>query len=53
MPTLVLHARDDALVPFEEGRHLAPLIPGVGFVSLDSSHHILFEDEACLGRAPL
>jgi pimeloyl-ACP methyl ester carboxylesterase/DNA-binding CsgD family transcriptional regulator len=45
VPTLVLHARDDALVPFEEGRHLASLIPRAGFVSLDSANHILLEDE--------
>lgn len=45
VPTLVLHARDDALVPFEEGRHLASLIPGAKFVSLNSANHILLEDE--------
>jgi pimeloyl-ACP methyl ester carboxylesterase/drug/metabolite transporter (DMT)-like permease len=27
VPTLVLHARGDARVPFDEGRHLAALIP--------------------------
>lgn len=43
--TLVMHARDDALVPFEEGRRLASLIPGARFASLDSSNHILLEDE--------
>lgn len=45
VPTLVMHARDDALVPFEEGRHLASLIPAARFVSLDSANHILLEDE--------
>jgi DNA-binding CsgD family transcriptional regulator len=45
VPTLVLHARDDALVPFEEGRHLAALVPGAQFVPLDSRNHILLEDE--------
>lgn len=44
------HARDDALVPFEEGRHLASLIPGAGFVSLDSANHILLEDEPAWGE---
>lgn len=44
-PTLVLHARDDALVPFDEGRHLAALIPHAKFVSLDSANHILLENE--------
>jgi pimeloyl-ACP methyl ester carboxylesterase len=33
-PTLVLHPRDDALVPFSEGRLLATLIPGARFVAL-------------------
>lgn len=45
MPTLVLHSRHDALVPFEEGRHLTSLIPGARFVSLDSANHILLEHE--------
>ena len=44
-PTLVLHARDDARVPFEEGRHFASLIPGARFVSLASRNHILLEGE--------
>jgi pimeloyl-ACP methyl ester carboxylesterase len=44
-PTLVLHARDDARVPFEEGRLFASLIPGARFVSLASRNHILLEGE--------
>lgn len=44
-PTLVLHARGDARVPFEEGRYLAGLIPGASFVPLDSRNHILLESE--------
>jgi pimeloyl-ACP methyl ester carboxylesterase/DNA-binding CsgD family transcriptional regulator len=40
-PTLVMHARDDAVVPFEEGRLLAALIPGSRFVSLDGVSHML------------
>jgi pimeloyl-ACP methyl ester carboxylesterase/DNA-binding CsgD family transcriptional regulator len=40
-PTLVLHARDDALAPFSEGRLLATLIPGARFVPLDSRNHVL------------
>src|ERR1700730_16630639 len=31
VPTLVLHCRDDAVVPFEEGRRLAALIPKAPF----------------------
>lgn len=44
-PTLVLHPRDDALVPFSEGRLLATLIPGARFVALESRNHILLADE--------
>lgn len=44
-PTLVLHARDDALVPFEEGRVLAALIPGARLVGLESRNHILLAGE--------
>jgi pimeloyl-ACP methyl ester carboxylesterase len=45
IPTLVMHARDDASVPFDEGRSLAASIPGARFVPLDSKNHILLEDE--------
>jgi pimeloyl-ACP methyl ester carboxylesterase/DNA-binding CsgD family transcriptional regulator len=44
-PTLVIHPRDDALVPFAEGRLLATLIPGARFVALESRNHILLADE--------
>jgi pimeloyl-ACP methyl ester carboxylesterase/DNA-binding CsgD family transcriptional regulator len=44
-PALVLHARDDALVPFSEGRLLATLIPEARFVALESRNHILLADE--------
>jgi pimeloyl-ACP methyl ester carboxylesterase/DNA-binding SARP family transcriptional activator len=45
-PTLVLHARDDAVVPFDEGRRLAVGIPGARFVPLDAKNHILLEEDA-------
>jgi pimeloyl-ACP methyl ester carboxylesterase/DNA-binding CsgD family transcriptional regulator len=45
VPTLVLHARGDARVPFEEGRRLAALIPGARFVPLDSDNHVLLDSE--------
>jgi pimeloyl-ACP methyl ester carboxylesterase len=44
-PTLILHARGDAAVPFEEGRVLASLIPGARFVALDSKNHLLTANE--------
>ena len=44
-PTLVLHARDDAIIPFDEGRRVASLIPGARFVPLESRNHVLLEGE--------
>ncbi len=44
-PTLVLHARGDLRVPFEEGRLLAASIPGARFVPLDSRNHLLQPEE--------
>jgi pimeloyl-ACP methyl ester carboxylesterase/DNA-binding CsgD family transcriptional regulator len=49
-PTLVLHSRHDAGIPFEEGRLLAALIPDARFVPLDSKNHILLEDEPAWAR---
>jgi pimeloyl-ACP methyl ester carboxylesterase len=43
--TLVMHARDDRVVPVEEGRLLAALIPDAHFVLLESANHILLEHE--------
>jgi pimeloyl-ACP methyl ester carboxylesterase/DNA-binding CsgD family transcriptional regulator len=43
--TLVVHARDDRVVPIEEGRLLAGLIPGAQLVLLESANHILLADE--------
>lgn len=45
VPTLVLHCRDDARVPFEEGRRLAAGIPGARFVALEGRNHIVLENE--------
>jgi len=44
-PTLVLHARGDLSIPFEEGRLIAGLIPGARFVSLDTRNHLMMESE--------
>jgi DNA-binding NarL/FixJ family response regulator len=40
-----MHARDDRVVPVEEGRLLAALIPDAHFVLLESANHILLEHE--------
>jgi pimeloyl-ACP methyl ester carboxylesterase/DNA-binding CsgD family transcriptional regulator len=50
VPTLVLHARRDAVVPASEGRLLAAGIPGAQYVELDSKNHILLEDEPAWQR---
>ena len=44
-PTLILHARGDEGVPFEEGRRLAALIPKAQFVALESKNHLLTAHE--------
>jgi pimeloyl-ACP methyl ester carboxylesterase/DNA-binding CsgD family transcriptional regulator len=49
-PTLVLHPRQDASIPFEEGRLLAALIPGSRFVQLESRNHILLRQEPAWSR---
>jgi pimeloyl-ACP methyl ester carboxylesterase len=45
VPTLVLHSRNDAWIPFDEGRTLAAGIPGARFVALESRNHALLEGE--------
>ena len=50
MPTLVLHARRDAIAPIAEGHILAAGIPGAQFVELDSMNHILLENEPAWER---
>ncbi len=44
-PTLVLHCRDDAIQPFEEGRFLAANIPGARFVGLEGRNHLILEND--------
>jgi len=50
VPTLILHARDDAIAPFEDSRKMAARIPNSRFVSLESSNHILLEQEPSWAR---
>jgi pimeloyl-ACP methyl ester carboxylesterase/DNA-binding winged helix-turn-helix (wHTH) protein len=40
VPTLVLHARRDCVVPVEQGRFLAANIPGARFVTIESENHV-------------
>ena len=50
MPTLVVHGRNDGVVPLDEGRFLAERIPGAQFVELDSENHVLLESEPAWQR---
>ena len=49
-PTLVLHSRGDARVPFEHGLSLARAIPGARFVALDSKNHLILSHESAWPR---
>lgn len=44
-PTLVMHCDEDQIAPVSQGRLLASRIPGARFVQLESSNHVLLEDE--------
>ena len=50
VPTLVMHAREDAVVPFAEGRLIASLIPDARFVPLEGRNHVLLETEPAWGE---
>ena len=45
VPTLVMHAKGDKVSPLSSGQSFAAGIAGARFVELDSSNHILLEDE--------
>lgn len=45
VPTLVVHPKEDAVIPFEEGRRLAALIKDSRFLPLESRNHVLQEEE--------
>ncbi|MGI9479048.1 MAG: alpha/beta fold hydrolase [Hyphomicrobiaceae bacterium] len=49
-PTLVLHVRDDAISPFEEGRQMAAAIPGARFIPLDGRNHAMLTNDTALKR---
>ena len=49
-PTLVIHGRNDQVVPLAEGRLIASAIPGAEFIELDSGNHILLENEPAWER---
>jgi len=49
-PALVMNCRDDATVPFEEGKRLARLLPNARFVALEGRNHLLLEHEPAWAR---
>ena len=50
VPTLVIHAREDNVIPLREGRLLASSIPGAQFVELESKNHVLLQHEPAWAR---
>ena len=44
-PTLIIHATGDRVSSFSQGQMLAAGIPGAEFLQVDSSNHILLEEE--------
>jgi pimeloyl-ACP methyl ester carboxylesterase len=49
-PTLVLHVRDDARVPIEQGRRMAAGISKARFVAMPGRNHILLEGDPAMAR---
>ena len=45
VPTLVLHRREDAVAPVEEGRRMAAGIPGARFLALEGRNHVILEGD--------
>jgi DNA-binding CsgD family transcriptional regulator len=52
-PTLVLHHRNDLVVPFESGRYLADHIPGAVLAELDGVDHLYWVGDQDALLAPL
>jgi class 3 adenylate cyclase len=46
VPTLVVHAERDVIVPIEQARYMADRIPGAEFVPLDSDVHLICLSDA-------
>jgi pimeloyl-ACP methyl ester carboxylesterase len=49
-PTLVMHVRDDQMVPFEAGRQFATGIAGARFIALPGRNHLFLEHEPASDR---
>jgi len=44
-PALVLHQRDDGMVPFDRGQQMATLLHDARFVPLEGKNHMILPDE--------
>ena len=44
-PTLVIHARDDAIQPIAQSQRIAGAIPGARFMTLDGRNHVMLPQE--------
>ena len=49
-PTLVIHGRNDLVIPFSDGKELAAGIPGARFVPLETKNHIPLAGDPVWGR---
>ena len=49
-PTLVLHCRNDAMQPFDEGRRIASGIRGARFVAFESRNHMILQSDPVWSR---
>jgi pimeloyl-ACP methyl ester carboxylesterase/DNA-binding SARP family transcriptional activator len=45
VPTLIMHLRDDSVVPYRQGRELAKGIPNARFVTLEGANHLVLEKD--------
>jgi pimeloyl-ACP methyl ester carboxylesterase len=45
VPVIVLHQREDRVVPFVLGQQIAALVPGARFVPLDGTNHLFLPNE--------
>jgi pimeloyl-ACP methyl ester carboxylesterase len=50
VPTMVVHCRDDGVIPVKASRYIAAKIPDARYVELDSSNHLILESEAAWPR---
>ena len=50
VPTLVMHVRDDLMVPIDAGRQMAAGIPGAHFVAFPGRNHLFLRHEAAAAR---